>query len=236
MILLPVAASSNILEHLTILLKPYSLILFFLLRRSKKPNPCSNIQFLLLNNSLFFERMDVSQFMDKQIMDLTSSSTAHDLVSSSSLKPITSSSSRDFIDLMNPPQDDNQHHHNQQAQYNSNTSSNFGSVGDNGIRKEEIVPSYDFQPIRSVASSLDSSVVSLGAPTASSRVWNSAEFVSNSVRNSAALPIRVRVSVVSMHFVLIKLCVFCIYVVCPYNIWWSFKQCVYLLGDLDNSS
>ncbi|KAG8637806.1 YLP motif-containing protein 1 isoform X2 [Manihot esculenta] len=128
--------------------------------------------------------------MDKQIMDLTSSSTAHDLVSSSSLKPITSSSSRDFIDLMNPPQDDNQHHHNQQAQYNSNTSSNFGSVGDNGIRKEEIVPSYDFQPIRSVASSLDSSVVSLGAPTASSRVWNSAEFVSNSVRNSAALPIR----------------------------------------------
>lgn len=172
------------------------------------------------------------QFMDKQILDLTSSSTAHQSQLSSSPKQTTTTTTttRDFIDLMNPPQDNNQDHHQHQSHYNSNGSSIIGSAGDNEIKKEEIIPSYDFQPIRSVASSLDSSVVSLGAPTASSRVWNSAEFVSNSVRNSAALPIRVRVSVVSMHFVLIKLCVFCIYVVCTYNIWWSFKQCVYFVG------
>ncbi|XP_021636262.2 uncharacterized protein LOC110632362 [Hevea brasiliensis] len=130
--------------------------------------------------------MNTSQFMDKQIMDLTSSSTSNQSPSSSFPKQTTTTASRDFIDLMNPPQEDSQH----QSQYNSNTSSIIGSAGDNGIRKEEIVPSYNFQPIRSIASSLDSSLAGLGAPTSASRVWNPADSKSNTVHNSAAMPIR----------------------------------------------
>ncbi|KAJ9152660.1 hypothetical protein P3X46_026205 [Hevea brasiliensis] len=79
--------------------------------------------------------MNTSQFMDKQVMDLTSSSTSNQ-------SPSPSTAGGDFIDLMNPPQGDSQH----QSHYNSNASSIIGSAGDSGIRKEEIVPSYDFQP------------------------------------------------------------------------------------------
>ncbi|XP_057992755.1 uncharacterized protein LOC110646738 isoform X2 [Hevea brasiliensis] len=130
---------------------------------------------------------NTSQFMDKQIMDLISSSTSNQSPTSSSPKQTTTiTASRDFIDLMNPPEDDSQH----QSHYNCNTSSIIGSAGDNGIRKEEIVPSYDFQPIRSISSSIDSSIAGLGSPTSASRVWNSADSKSNSVHNSAALPIR----------------------------------------------
>ncbi|KAF2316356.1 hypothetical protein GH714_041697 [Hevea brasiliensis] len=64
------------------------------------------------------------------------------------------------------------------------------SSGVSMVEKEEIVPSYDFQPVRSIASSLDSSIPGLGAPTSASRVWNSADSKSNSVHISAALPIR----------------------------------------------
>ncbi|KAF2316348.1 hypothetical protein GH714_041689 [Hevea brasiliensis] len=132
--------------------------------------------------------MNTSQFMDKQVMDLTSSSTSNQSPSPSSPKqtPTTTTAGRDFIDLMNPPQGDSQH----QSHYNSNASSIIGSAGDSGIRKEEIVPSYDFQPVRSIASSLDFSIPGLGAPTSASRVWNSADSKSNSVHISAALPIR----------------------------------------------
>ncbi|XP_022739377.1 vacuolar protein sorting-associated protein 27 isoform X2 [Durio zibethinus] len=77
--------------------------------------------------------MNTSQFMDKQIMDLTSSSSP------------PQSTNKDFIDLMNHPQNEDDHNH----------GSGF-STGNNGIsNKEEIFPSYDFQPIRPVSTSLD---------------------------------------------------------------------------------
>ena len=85
--------------------------------------------------------MSSSQFMDKQIMDLTSSSTTPSLALNSSPKLINSSRSKDFIDLMNPPpppQDDSQSHNNNDDDL------------DDGIKREEIVASYDFQPIRPV--------------------------------------------------------------------------------------
>lgn len=56
--------------------------------------------------------MNTSQYMDKQIMDLSNSQT----------------NGNDFINLMNP--DD----------------------GDNNNKKDEITPSYDFQPIRPTSS------------------------------------------------------------------------------------
>ncbi|KAL4354897.1 hypothetical protein GQ457_06G033910 [Hibiscus cannabinus] len=74
------------------------------------------------------------QFMDKQIMDLTSSSSSP-----------PQDSSKDYIDLINHPQNEDIH----------NLASGF-SAGNNWIsNKEEIVPSYDFQPIRPVSASLD---------------------------------------------------------------------------------
>lgn len=77
-------------------------------------------------------------------MDLTSSSSAaQSLALSSSPKTINGSRSKDFIDLMNPPpppppQDDSQSHNNNDVDL------------DDGIKREEIVASYDFQPIRPV--------------------------------------------------------------------------------------
>ncbi|GAV70247.1 DUF1421 domain-containing protein [Cephalotus follicularis] len=98
--------------------------------------------------------MNTSQFMDKQIMDLSSSI----------------QNSKDFIDLMNqPPQQDDEEEDN-----NSSTS------GVNG-RKEEILPSYDFQPLRPLVNPDVASTANLGA-----RPWNS----SDSKLNSAASPIR----------------------------------------------
>ncbi|CAL5370107.1 unnamed protein product [Camellia sinensis] len=73
--------------------------------------------------------MNTSQFMDKQIMDLSNSH-----------------NNNDFIDLMNPP-----HEHR----------TGFA-------KKDEIVPSYDFQPILQ-QSNLDSGNVG------ETRVWNSAD-------------------------------------------------------------
>ncbi|XVF18239.1 hypothetical protein REPUB_Repub11eG0004300 [Reevesia pubescens] len=93
--------------------------------------------------------MNTSQYMDKQIMDLTSSS--------SSSPP--ESSNKDFIDLMNHPQNEDNH----------NQGSGFSSAANNGINnKEEIFPSYDFQPIRPVSTSLDAAVV-----TNNPRSWSS---------------------------------------------------------------
>uniref|UniRef100_A0A5B6Z8F3 DUF1421 domain-containing protein n=1 Tax=Davidia involucrata TaxID=16924 RepID=A0A5B6Z8F3_DAVIN len=89
--------------------------------------------------------MNTSQFMDKQIMDLSNSQ-----------------SNNDFIDFMNPQED------------------HSGGGG----KKEEIVPSYDFQPIRPIGatqpSNLDPSKV--GA----TRVWSSAD----SKINAAGVGIR----------------------------------------------
>ncbi|XP_044503316.1 bromodomain-containing protein 4-like [Mangifera indica] len=88
--------------------------------------------------------MNTSQFMDKQIMDLTSSQIG-----------TGPNKDKDFIDLMKDPQHEEEDH-----------DLNNGI----GIKKEEIVPSYDFQPIRGGLSQ------SLSFDSAStSRVWNSAD-------------------------------------------------------------
>ncbi|CAK9176151.1 unnamed protein product [Ilex paraguariensis] len=67
--------------------------------------------------------MNTSQFMDKQIMDLSNSN-------------LQSNNNNDFIDLMNPQED----HH-------------VGGGGSSYGKKEEIVPNYDFQPILPIGSS-----------------------------------------------------------------------------------
>ncbi|XP_044466588.1 myosin tail region-interacting protein MTI1-like [Mangifera indica] len=97
--------------------------------------------------------MNTSQFMDKQIMDLT---TSHIGTSPNKDKD------KDFIDLMNNPQ----HHEDHDV-------NNGVAIG---IKKEEIVPSYDFQPIRG---GLSQSFNFDSASTA--RVWNSADNESKSL-------------------------------------------------------
>ncbi|XAR58212.1 hypothetical protein NMG60_11026625 [Bertholletia excelsa] len=77
--------------------------------------------------------MNTSQFMDKQIMDLSNSK-----------------SSNDFLDLMNPQEE---------------------HIG--GGKKEDIVPSYDFQPIRPIGASQQPNLDSDNGGGA--RVWNSAD-------------------------------------------------------------
>lgn len=83
--------------------------------------------------------MNTSQYMDKQMMDLSNSL-----------------SNNDFIDLLNP-QDD--HHH-----------------ISSGIKGENVVPSYEFHPVRSIGSSPPNSGHVGGA-----RACNSAESKTNTV-------------------------------------------------------
>ncbi len=71
--------------------------------------------------------MNTSQFMDKQIMDLSAGS-----------------QSNDFINLMSPEDD------------------HLTAGGGMGSKKEEIVPSYDFQPIRPTGSSHFSNLDTVG--------------------------------------------------------------------------
>lgn len=99
--------------------------------------------------------MNTTPFMDKQIMDLThGSSTAQQ-------------HSKDFIDLMKhePPQQQN--HHREEDDDEEEEENARG----NGINKDDIIPSYDFQPIRPLASSSYDSAPNFGA--AFSRPWNS---------------------------------------------------------------
>nr|ACZ74657.1 hypothetical protein [Phaseolus vulgaris] len=101
--------------------------------------------------------MNTTPFMDKQIMDLThGSSTAHQ-------------HTKDFIDLMKhePPQ---QQHHHQHREEDDDEEEEEKARG-NGISKDDIVPSYDFQPIRPLAASSYDSAPSFAA--AFSRPWNS---------------------------------------------------------------
>ena len=92
--------------------------------------------------------MNTSQFMDKQIMDLSNSQ-----------------SNSDFIDLMNPKEE---------------------HIG--GGKKEEIVVSYDFQPIRPIVASQQSYLDS--ANVGRTRVWSSADSKTNT--NTSGIGIRVR--------------------------------------------
>ncbi|KAL5860521.1 hypothetical protein ACOSQ3_001831 [Xanthoceras sorbifolium] len=99
--------------------------------------------------------MNASQFMDKQIMDLTSSQNNN------------IDKDRDLMDLVNNPRKEDDH----------------DASNGIGIKKEEIVASYDFQPIRGgLSQSLNSDAA---ATTASPRVWNSAD---NKNSNSASSP------------------------------------------------
>ncbi|RDX59347.1 hypothetical protein CR513_61876, partial [Mucuna pruriens] len=99
--------------------------------------------------------MNTTPFMDKQIMDLT-----HGHGSS------TTQQSKDFIDLMKPPQQEPHHHRNLEEDDEEED-----IVRGNGISKDDIVPSYDFQPIRPLAASNYDSAPNFGA--AFSRPWNS---------------------------------------------------------------
>ncbi|XP_030447445.1 protein transport protein SEC31 [Syzygium oleosum] len=85
--------------------------------------------------------MNTSQFMDKQIMDLASQGSAP---------------SKDFIDLAGDHH--HQHHHYPEEEEERDHAAGNGGVdgGDDGVKREEIVPSYDFQPIRPVAVSSNS--------------------------------------------------------------------------------
>lgn len=97
--------------------------------------------------------MNTSQYMDKQIMDLSNSQ----------------NNNSDFIDLVNPQVD----HH---------------ISGD--PKKEDIVPSYEFHPIRPIGSSSPKSNVDSSNVGAAARAWNSADSKNNtesSIRNYGSL-------------------------------------------------
>ena len=105
--------------------------------------------------------MNTTAYMDKQIMDLSLSPTQHQ------------QQSKDLMDLMNHEELEQQQQHQQQIgndDYNVN------------IKKEEMVPSYDFQPIRPLSS--DQS----GRPWTSS----SSDSIPISSKPAATTPIRVK--------------------------------------------
>ncbi|KAI4350657.1 hypothetical protein L6164_005091 [Bauhinia variegata] len=96
--------------------------------------------------------MNTTPFMDKQIMDLSQGS--------------SQTQSKDFIDLAN--------HLKEEEKDNGEAHLATHQIDGNGIRKEDIVPSYDFQPIRPLgASTLPSSYDSAPNLTGISRTWNS---------------------------------------------------------------
>ncbi|CAA6673094.1 unnamed protein product [Spirodela intermedia] len=86
--------------------------------------------------------MNASQFMDKQIMELSASG----------------AQSSDLLDLLNPPE---KHR------------SNGAGSGDGG-KKDDILPNYDFQPIRNVGSSPPPATVEGG------RAWGSMDSIPTS--------------------------------------------------------
>ena len=111
--------------------------------------------------------MNTSQYTDKQIMDLSNSSSSS---SSSQQQRINNNNNNnnDFIDLKNPNEE--QDHH----------------IAAN--KKEEILPSYDFQPIRPLGVSPNPSTID----SAGARVWTSTDSKLNS-------SVRVR-SLMSVYF------------------------------------
>lgn len=104
--------------------------------------------------------MNTTPYMDKQIMDLSQGSAA--------------TQSKDFIDLMNHPEEEQE----QEVDLHSQAHQIAG-LGNNGSDQEEIVPSYDFQPIRPLyqLSNFDST------PNPTARSWSSG---SDSKPNAAA--------------------------------------------------
>lgn len=111
--------------------------------------------------------------MDKQIMDLSNSQNKN-------------TADTDFMDLnIHPHQED--HHH---------------DVGDGGDKKDEILPNYDFQPIRPIVSSQLSNFESSNVGGA--RVWSSAEFEPN----FGARVSRLHLIFVSINVLLFRICGF----------------------------
>ncbi|CAJ1946659.1 unnamed protein product [Sphenostylis stenocarpa] len=99
--------------------------------------------------------MNTTPFMDKQIMDLTHGSST------------TQQHSKDFIDLMKHEPSQQHHHHLREGDDDEQEE----KARDNGINRDEIVPSYDFQPIRPLTASSYDSAPNFSA--AFSRPWNS---------------------------------------------------------------
>ncbi|XP_059294182.1 uncharacterized protein LOC132047231 isoform X1 [Lycium ferocissimum] len=87
--------------------------------------------------------MNTSQYMDKQIMDLTNSQ--------------NSNNNNDFIDLANPQVDQ---------------------------KKEDIVPSYEFHPIRPITGS-SSPKSNVDSTNVAARAWNSADSKNNNTTESS---------------------------------------------------
>ncbi|XP_030530906.2 protein transport protein SEC31 [Rhodamnia argentea] len=114
--------------------------------------------------------MNTSQFMDKQIMDLASQGSAQ---------------SKDFIDLAT----EHHHHHSypeeelDHAAVHGGRNGSTGDDGDDGVKREEIVPSYDFQPIRPI---VVSNSPALSFDGGSARAWGSID----SKANANAAPVR----------------------------------------------
>lgn len=81
-----------------------------------------------------------------------------------------STQSKDFIDLMSHPEEEEEDvdHHSPHTHQISG-----GDANDGVDRKEEIVPSYDFQPIRPVGPSLSQSSNFDASPIVSGRAWSS---------------------------------------------------------------
>ncbi|XP_015879307.3 protein transport protein sec31 [Ziziphus jujuba] len=113
--------------------------------------------------------MNTTSFMDKQVMDLSKGS--------------STTQSKDFIDLMNHPQQEEE------------DQSGHGGNGNGIDKKEDIFPSYDFHPIHPFigvgssppSSNFDSVPSNLGG---SARSWNSAESkpkTSSPIRNYGSL-------------------------------------------------
>lgn len=112
--------------------------------------------------------MNASQFMDKQIMELSASG-AH---------------SSDLLDLLDPPE-----------KHRSN-----GTGSGAGGKKDDMLPNYDFQPIRSVGSSPAPATVEGG------KAWGSVD----SIPTSSNFRERVRFLFLFFSFLLEwNLCVFC---------------------------
>ena len=102
--------------------------------------------------------MNTTAYMDKQIMDLSLSPTQHQ------------QQSKDLMDLMNHEELEQQQQQIGNDDYNVN------------IKKEEMVPSYDFQPIRPLSSDQ------------SARPWtsSSSDSIPISSKPAATTPIRVK--------------------------------------------
>ncbi|KAK7381423.1 hypothetical protein VNO78_34099 [Psophocarpus tetragonolobus] len=104
--------------------------------------------------------MNTTPLMDKQIMDLSHGSSA----TPPPQQQQQQQQSKDFIDLMKHEAPQHHHHHHHHLDDYEDEEEKTRA---NGIAKDDIVPSYDFQPIRPLATSAPN----FGA--AFSRPWNS---------------------------------------------------------------